>query len=197
MLSILKYTIFIIIFFLLIFVYFFFTSSGNQQLYGIVDSRLSNEIGLDVEVESINIQQYPYLEAAMLIDGKYNLKVKGYLEDDHLDMDYKLTSNCIQSNICTIDDEIDVSGHMKGPLEKVHITGDGKALDGNVSYLLTKESDLYKDVKLDMDDINSSKLFTLLGEESPFKGKADANIQFEHIGQKSKKGHIVYAIKNE
>ena len=146
MLSILKYSIFIIIFFLLIFVYFFFTSSGNQQLYGILDSKLSNEIGLDVEVESINIQQYPYLEAAMLIDGKYNLKVKGYLEDDHLDMDYKLTSNCIQSNICTIDDEIDVSGHMNGPLEKVHITGEGKALDGNVSYLLTKESELYKDV---------------------------------------------------
>ena len=197
MLSILKYTIFIIIFFLLIFVYFFFTSSGNQQLYGIVDSKLGKELGLDVEVESINIQQYPYIEADMLIEGKYNLRVKGYLQNDHIDMDYTLSSNCIQSNICTIDDEINVLGHMSGPLEKVSVTGEGKALDGNVSYLLTKESDLYKDLNLVMNDVNSSKLFTLIGEESPFKGKADVNIQFEHIAEMSKKGTIVYTINNE
>jgi len=197
MLSILKYTIFIVIFFLLIIVYFFFTPIGNQQIYSFADSKLSKEIGLNVKVESINIQKYPYLEADMLIEDKYNLKVKGYLEDDHLDIDYILTSNCLQSNICTIDDEIHVLGHMSGPLEKVYVTGKGKALDGNVSYLLTKNSDLYKDLKLEMHEINSSKLFTLLGEDIPFKGKADVNIQFEHIGEESKKGNIVYEIKKE
>jgi len=185
------------IFILLIFVYFFFTPLGNQQIYATVGSTLGKEIGLDVEVESINIQKYPYLEAEMLVDGKYNLKVKGYLQDDHLDMDYRLTSNCLQSNICTIDDEIDILGHMSGPLDKVRVTGEGKALDGNVSYLLTKHSDQFKDLELEMHDINSSKLFTLIGEDTLFKGKADANIHFEHIGEESKKGNIVYEIENE
>ncbi|MGB5505823.1 MAG: hypothetical protein WBM70_03950 [Sulfurovum sp.] len=195
--AIIKYIIFIIIFIALVFVFFFFTSLGNQQIYNTVGSSISKELGLSVKVESISLQEYPYLEADMIVEEKYNLKLKGYIADDHLDIDYRITSNCLQSNICTIDDEIDILGHMNGPLHNVHVTGEGKALDGNVSYVLTKHSDVFKDLKLVMHDINSSKLFTLLGETAVFKGKADANILFDHIGEKSKKGKIVYEVKNE
>jgi hypothetical protein len=194
---IIKYILYIIIFVALIFGYFVFTPFGKQQIYNSVASTIEKEIGLNVEVESMEILEYPYIEADMLVEGKYNLNVKGYLEDDHLDMDYKLTGNCLQTDICTIDDEIGIRGHMKGPTDNVHITGEGKALDGNVSYVWTKENDHFKDLKLIMHDINSSKLFTLLGEKPVFKGKANANIHFDHIGEKSKKGTVVYEINNE
>ena len=195
--AIIKYTIFIILFIALVFAYFFFTPLGNQQIYSSVASTLSEETGLDVKVKSVDILEYPYLEANMLVEEKYNLKVKGYLQDDQLDMEYRLTSNCLQSDICTIDDEIDVVGKMNGPLENVHVTGTGKALDGNVSYDWRKERDLFKDLKLVMQDVNSSKLFTLLGKDVPLKGKANATINFDHIGEESKKGSVVYKIKKE
>ena len=195
--AILKYILFIIIFILLIVVYFFFTPLGNQQIYSTVASTLSEEVGLDVKVKSVNILDYPYLEADMLVEGKYDLKMKGYLEDDHLDMDYKLTSNCLQSDICTIEDQIDILGHISGPLDNVQVTGEGKALDGNVTYTWFKHSDRFKDLDLVMNDINSSKLFTLLGQTAVVKGKASANIHFDHIGEESKKGTVVYEIKNE
>ncbi len=195
--AILKYILFIIIFILLMVAYFFFTPLGNQQIYSTVASTLSEEVGLDVKVKSVNILDYPYLEADMLVEGKYDLKVKGYLEDDHLDMDYRLTSNCLQSDICTIEDQIDILGHISGPLDNVQVTGEGKALDGNVTYTWFKDSDRFKDLDLVMNDINSSKLFTLLGQTIVVKGKASANIHFDHIGKESKKGTVVYEIKNE
>jgi len=197
MAAILKYAIILIIFITLVFVYFFFTPLGNQRIYGSVGTLLSEETGLDVKVTSVDILEYPYLEADMLVGERYNLNVKGYLQDDQLDMEYRLTSNCLQSDICTIDDNVDVVGKMDGPLENVHVIGTGKALDGNVTYDWRKEGDLFKDLKLVMQDVNSSKLLTLLGEDPLLKGKANATIDFDHIEEESKQGSIVYEIKNE
>lgn len=195
--AILKYTMILMIFITLVFVYFFFTPLGNQRIYGSIGSMLSEETGLAVKVESIDIFDYPYLEADMLVEEKYNLKVKGYHEDEQLDIEYRVTGNCLQSDICTIEDEIDVVGHMRGPLDNVRVTGEGKALDGNVTYDFRKGHERFKDLKLVMQDVNSSKLFTLLGKDPLFQGKAHAMITFDHIGEKHKQGSVVYEVKNE
>lgn len=195
MLTLIKYIIFIIIFISLIFFYLFYTPLGNQQIYSSVSYMLTQKAGLDVDVESINIQNYPHLEADMIVEEKYKLNVKGFLKNYHLDMDYKLTSNCLQSNVCTIDDEINIIGHINGPLGNAHVTGEGKALDGNVSYEWLKREDTFKDIDLVLNDVNSSKLFTLLGQTALLEGKANAHIRFDIISQKSQKGQIIYDIK--
>ena len=122
MAAILKYAIILIIFITLVFVYFFFTPLGNQRIYGSVSTLLSEETGLDVKVKSVDILEYPYLEADMLVEEKYNLNVKGYLQDDQLDMEYRLTSNCLQSDICTIDDNVDVVGPVSYTHLRAHET---------------------------------------------------------------------------
>ncbi|MCO4846208.1 MAG: hypothetical protein KC427_09340, partial [Sulfurovum sp.] len=187
--------IFIIIFISLILFYFLYTPLGNQQIYSSVSYVLTKKAGLDVDVESINIQKYPYLEADMIVEDKYNLKLKGFLENNHLDMDYTLTSNCVQSTICTIDDEINIEGHINGPLGNVKVTGVGKALDGNVSYEWLRYEDTFKDINLVLNDMNSSKLFTLLGQTALLEGKANARMHFDIISQESQKGQISYDVK--
>jgi len=196
MLGIIKYVIFIIIFISLILFYLLYTPLGNQQVYSSISYALTKKSGLDVDVESINIQQYPYLEADMIVEDKYNLKLKGFLKNSHLDMDYILTSNCLLSNVCTIDDEINIAGHINGPLGNAQVTGEGKALDGNVSYAWLKHEDTFKDIDLVLNDVNSSKLFTLLGQTALLEGKANAHIRFDIISQESKKGQITYDVKN-
>lgn len=193
--TLIKYIIFIIVFISLILFYFLYTPFGNQQIYSSVSYILTKKAGLDIDVESINIQQYPYLEADMLVEDKYNLKLKGFLENNKLDMDYTLTSNCIQSTVCTIDDEIHIIGHINGPLGKAKVTGEGKALDGDISYEWLKQEDTFKDINLVLNDINSSKLFTLLGQTALLEGKANARIHFDRISQESKKGEILYDVK--
>lgn len=195
MLSIIKYIVFIIIFISLILFYLFYTPLGNQQIYSSVSYVLSKKAGLDIDVESIHIQKYPYLEADMIVEDKYNLKLKGFLENNQLDMDYTLTSNCLQSTICTIDDEINIVGHINGPLGNAKVTGEGKVLDGNVSYEWLKQEDTFKDINLVLNDMNSSKLFTLLGQTALLEGKANARIHFDIISQESKKGQISYDVK--
>ncbi|GIT99588.1 hypothetical protein TSL6_00950 [Sulfurovum sp. TSL6] len=193
--TLIKYSIFIIVLLSLILFYFLYTPLGNQQIYSSVSYILTKKSGLDVDVESINIQQYPYLEADMLVEDKYNLKLKGFLENDTLDMDYILTSNCLQSSVCTIDDEINIIGHLTGPLDKVKITGEGKTLDGNISYEWLKQEDTFKDINLVLNDINSSKLFTLLGQTALLEGKANARMHFDILNQAHKRGEISYEVK--
>ncbi|MFC2073382.1 hypothetical protein ACFLRS_00840 [Campylobacterota bacterium] len=133
----------------------------------------------------------------MVVEQKYSLELKGTFYNNHIDMDYRLTSNCLQNDICTIDDEIVILGHINGPLGDIHVTGEGKALDGNVSYVLMKHDDTFKDVDFMLNDVNSSKLFTLLGQTAIFKGKANAHILFDHIGENSKTGKILYDVKDK
>lgn len=195
MFSIIKYIIFIVIFIALILFYFLFTPFGNQQLYSSISHMLTKESGLDVDVESVNILKYPYLEADMIVEDKYRLNVKGFLKNSHLDMDYILTSNCLQSNICTIEDEINIVGHINGPLGNALVTGEGKALDGNASYTWLRHEDTFKDIDLVLNDVNSTKLFTLLGQTAFLKGKANAHIRFDVISEATQKGQITYDVK--
>ena len=195
MLTIIKYIIFITVFISLILSYLLYTPLGNQQIYSSVSYVLTQKAGLAVDVESIDVRQYPYIETDMIVEDKYNLKLKGFLKNNHLDMDYTLTSNCLQSDICTIDDEINIIGHINGPLGNAKVTGEGKALDGNVSYEWRKQEETFKDIDLVLNDMNSSKLFTLLGQTALLDGKANANIHFDIISQESKKGQIIYDVK--
>ncbi len=194
---IIKYIIFIIIFILLVLFCLLYTSIGNKLTYSSIGYALSKKTDLDIEVKSINVRQYPYLVADMIVEKKYNLKLQGFVDNYHLNMDYQLTSDCLQSNICTINDDIDIVGHINGPLGNVHVTGEGKMLDGNISYGWIKKSDTFKDLNLVLLDINSTKLFTLLGQTALFKGKANAHILFDHIGEKRKKGKIIYDVKDK
>ena len=195
--AIIKYIIFIIIFISSIFFYLFYTPLGNQQVYSTVGYILSKKVDLHVKVTAINVQKYPYIEANMIVEEKYHLQVQGNMQNGGLDMDYQLTATCLQSDVCTIEDEIDILGHIKGPDNNLYITGKGKALDGNVSYDMFKQSEQFKDLNIVINDMNSSKLFALFDQTALFKGKADAKIHFDYLGEESKKGLIIYDVKDE
>lgn len=195
--AIIKYFIIIIIFISFILFSLFYTPFGNKLIYSAIGYTLSKKTDLNVEVRSINVQQYPYLVLDMVVEQKYSLELKGTFYNDHIDMAYRLTTHCLQNDICTINDEIVILGHMNGPLGDIHVTGEGTALDGNVSYVLIKHDDTIKNVDCMLNDVNSSKLFALLGQTAIFKGKANAHILFDHIGEKSKTGKILYNVKDE
>lgn len=114
-------------------------------------------------MKSIELHQYPQLIAKMSIERKAKLSLTGYIDNTSLDMNYTLTSECIASDVCKIDDNIDILGDVKGPFFRLNISGGGKALDGNVTYNLLKYTDKVEDLNVIMYDVNSSKLLTLLG----------------------------------
>ena len=184
------------IFFSLVFFYLFFTPLGNKDLYTLISHKISNKVGLEVMVESIDISQFPNITLEMYIEKKAKLILSGYMDDSQMDMDYTLHSDCIASNVCKIDDNLEIQGHVKGPFYKLFIDGKGRALDGNVSYSAMKFTDKVENIRVDMKAVNSTKLLTLLGQEPLIQGKANAKVHFEHMAKNTKKGSILYDVQD-
>ena len=193
-----KFLIFILVSLALLLFYIFYTPAGIQQAYYYLGQGISKKIGLNAEVKSLNLHQYPYIMGELLVEEKYTLTFQGFIRKyTHIDMKYKVTSNCIESNVCSIDDVISVEGKLNSKPGHIKVTGAGKMLDGKIHYDWKKEDDTYKDVDLVLQDVNSSKLFTLLGQDALFEGKANAHIVFDYIGEDRKKGTIIYDVKDK
>ena len=196
MFTFLKYFILILLLISLGLFYLLYTSFGNQHIYNLAGYTLSEKAGLKIEVKSINIREYPEVIVEMNVERKAKLIFTGELNNESLDMDYTLTSECIASDVCKIDDNIDVKGHVNGPFSRLTIIGKGKALDGEVHYSVMKFPDKVEDLKLTMRDVNSSKLFTLMGQDALIKGKADVDVVFKVMDKDNKKGLITYDVKD-
>ncbi len=184
------------IFFSLVFFYLFFTPLGNKDLYNLIGHNVSQKVGLEVIVRSIDISNFPNMILEMNIERKAKLILNGYLDDSQMDMDYTLDSECIASDVCMIDDDIDIQGHVKGPFYKLFIEGKGRALDGNVSYSAMKFTDKVENIRVSMRDVNSTKLLKLLGQDPLIQGKANAEVHFEHMAKNTKKGSILYDVQD-
>jgi hypothetical protein len=194
--SFLYYFIVILILISLGFSYLLYTPSGNRYLYNFASYTLSQKADLRIEVKSIKLCEYPQVVVEMNVERKAKLIFTGALNYTDVDMDYNMTSDCIASDVCKIDDNIDVKGHVRGPYSRLAVTGEGKALDGKVQYSLIKFTDKVEDLNITMHEVNSSKLLTLLGQEAIIKGKADLTVTFEMMDKDNKQGSFTYDVRD-
>ncbi len=196
-----KYTIDFIVIVTLIVLYFFYTTHGQKSFYRIISYVASNKSGLDIDIQYLNLHQYPYVKADILIEDKYAIHIHGFLSDiwskRAYDMQYTLQSDRIVNKFRYIDGKTYIEGRIKGKRKYMHLTGRGQLLDGNVSYDLTKEKKTFKNVNLVLHDINSTKLLKILGQKAIFKGQANANLHFDYIDKKNKKGRLSYKVQDK
>jgi hypothetical protein len=137
-----------------------------------------------------------YLKFDGLVEKYYKLKLDGSLSNEWANMDYKLSAARCPSHICIIEDDIDIKGHVYGPLKRLYIKGDGEALDGHVHFNALKVEDTLKDVHLKMTNIHAKKLSTLMGQPTLPGGKANIDANFKYLSKKHKKGTLSYTLKN-
>lgn len=197
MLNFLKYFIYLCIVISLLLFYFIFTPLGNANIYHFLGNKLSKKAGMQIDVKKVDILHYPQVRIVMNIERKAKLTLWGYVDDVLIDADYTLSSHCIATEHCKIDDNIAIKGHVKGPFTRLYITGKGTALDGHMTYHLTKYSDKVKNLAIHMHEVNSTKLLKLLGQDALIQGKADANVNFTYMDDLHKKGSIIYHVQDE
>ena len=193
----LKYLLIAFIFIFIFISYLFFTNSGQKTVYNILSFVATHKAGVDIEVKHINLHQYPYVWADVIVEEQYVMHIDGFMKKRHFDLRYTLHSSCLKSDICTFDDEINIIGKATGWSKNMKITGEGAALDGNVSYAFVKQHHIFKDIDLKLHDVNSSKLFSLLEQKPLFKGKAQSHIHFDVIEKAHKEGTIDYQVKDK
>ena len=196
LLTIARYTIFGLIVFSIILFYLIFTPLGHQNLYHTLSYIVSQKSDLNVTVKSVNILHYPHITAEMNINKKAKFNLDGYFSLDKINMIYTLSSQCISSEMCKIDDDIDIGGTIQGKYGQLKIEGEGKALDGYVVYSAIKFPDKVEDINLSMREVNSSKLFTLSGQKNLIKGKANVDIFFSLMEEKYRRGVITYTVQD-
>ncbi|HHD78928.1 MAG TPA: hypothetical protein ENK98_04745 [Epsilonproteobacteria bacterium] len=177
--------------------YLFFTNSGQKTVYNILSFVATHKAGVDIAVKQINLHQYPYVWADIVVEEQYVMHIDGFMQKQHFDLRYTLHSSCLKSNICTFDDEINIIGKATGWKNNINVTGQGSALDGNVSYSFVKKKHIFKDIDLNLHDVNSSKLSSLLKQKALFKGKAQSHIHFDVIEKKHKVGTIDYEVNDK
>ncbi len=177
----LKYILIIIALIALVLSYFRYTESGQKNVYTLLGFYASAKLNMPVEIQSINISKLPYVKAKLLLHKHYKVNLDGFIENKHMKLRYTLDSDCFTSNVCTFDDTININGTLTGWRGHLNVKGEGKALDGNVSYDFIKEKKQYKDIHLILNDINASKLFTLLDQKILFKDKINATVNLDAI----------------
>jgi hypothetical protein len=196
MFKFLKYLFYFLLILFWILFYFIFSKAGNTTLYHSISKELSLNTGIKIEVHSINILNYPRVEIVTYLQRKAKLVFEGHLSTKGMDMNYTLNSDCIEIKECIVEDSIDIRGNIKGPFSHLILKGQGFALDGNIRYQAIKYTDKVENIHLEMRDINTSKLFKLLGQTAIIQGKANADVQFEIMSKSHKKGTINYEVKD-
>ncbi len=183
-------TVFILLLIVSIPIYFFYTEQGNKNFSKFISYSASKKAGFDVDIKSLNLNDYPYISADILVDQKYKVFIDGFIHDlgdRSFDLNYTIKSHAIQYDIIRVNGTVDINGTLKGKKRLMHITGAGSLLDGNVSYALSKERKVYKDIDLTYHDINATKLLKLLDQDPLFNGKSNAHLHFDHFENKKKR----------
>jgi len=195
--TLLKYLLPSIAFIFFLLFYLRYTESGQKNAYSLLSLYASHKAGVEIDVKEINLNQFPYLKINTLVEEQYTVDFDGFINKKGLDLRYKLHSKCFKSEVCTFDDIITITGKIKGWRNRIHVNGEGKALDGTVHYAFVKEKQNFKDISLDLKDVNSSKLFSLLDQKAIFKGKANATLNFKLINKQHRIGTILYDVKDD
>ncbi len=136
-----------------------------------------------------------YLKFDGSIDRYYRVKLDGLVNKNWINMDYTISSHRLPSHICTIVDDINITGYLNGFFERMHIIGKGIAMEGEVSYDIIKIKDRLEDMKITLSNIHAKKFSTLLGGDDTLpSGKVDITIDFDKLSKKSKKGKATYRL---
>ncbi len=194
--ALLKNLLFILLFTIVILIVLVITPTGNKITYFLISEKISKKANMEVKVRSLNFKEYPKFTGEILIENEYKLDIHGVLSFSTLDLDFAISSNCITSNICTINDDVNITGKVYGKFRDFKVTASGKILDGTITLSGLKKRRIFQDVDLILSDVNSTKFFTALDIEPLFNGKSNAHLYFDTLHKKNLKGHLTYHVED-
>ena len=192
----LKSFLFLLLFIMLIVVAIVNTKTGNKIAYFYIGDKITGKGDLEVKVLSLNFYDYPEFTGELLIEDEYKLGIHGVLSFSTLDLDFNVTSNCISSNICRIDDDIAINGKLYGKFRDFRIKAEGKLLDGTLTLDGRKKRRAFEDIDLVLSDVNTSKFFTALDQKPLLKGTSNIHLHFDTHSRKNAIGQLTYHVED-
>lgn len=161
-----------------------------------MSDKISQKSKLDIKVHSLNFRQYPEFTGELLIENEYKLNIHGILSFSTLDLDFSVTSDCISSNLCRIEDDVDIKGKLYGEFKDFTFKGEGKILDGTIAFDGAKKRRTVEDINLVLSNFSSAKLFAALDEKPMINGISNAHVHFDTFGKQNTKGEVTLHVQD-
>lgn len=192
----LKSFLLLLLFFTTLVVVIITSETGNKLTYLYIGDIISQKAHFDVKVLSLNFHDYPEFTGELLLADEYKIYIYGILSFSTLDLQYAVTSNCIKSNICSIEDDVFVGGKIYGKFRNFTIEGEGQILDGTLVLNAVKKRRNFENVNLALNDVNTTKFFTALDQKPLLKGKSNIHLHFDTLGKNNIQGQLTFHAKD-
>jgi hypothetical protein len=190
-----KYFIWLLSLLSLVIYYLLGTTLGHNHLGYFLEKHYSKKLNNKLEILSLNIDNYPYIEAKIEINDRATLFLKGNSDSQKIDMQYRLKGESFQWNHYLLNDPIDLRGSIRGTSTKLFVKGEGEIFHGKTIYSFIRKSSDIHDLNVLLNDINSTELLAFLQYDIEVEGRADIAIEFEHFSEFRKNGVVKISMK--
>jgi hypothetical protein len=149
--------------------YLLFSSDGNDLLRPYVNQYLAKNVkGVKVEVLKFRLKP-DFIGVNARVNDSVYLHALGdvALFQQQFDVNYTLTAEAIETKQVTLDTPISIKGKVKGTAERMHIQGEGKAFDSNITYSLALIETVPTNIKVDVNRAKLASIFAL-AKQKPF-----------------------------
>ena len=170
--------------------YFFKTNFGQQNLGYFFENYLSRKTNNKIKIHSLNLEQYPYIIINLQLNDSANIRLKGEVSNDDINMSYHLLGKALHFNNFHLKDKVDIQGKLFGSFSSLHITGEGEVFEGFVEYSLVNMPYKIKDMIVHMKEVKSKKVFDFLEERAFISGVVNIDANFNYLSKYRKDGQI-------
>ena len=192
----LKYFIWLLSFLSLVIYYFLGTTLGHNSLGHLLEKDYSKQLKNKLEIISLNIDNYPYIDAQIKINNTATLFLKGNADSDKINMHYRLKGERFQWNGYRIEHPINLTGSMRGDSSKLFVKGKGQVFHGKTAYSFVRKSSGIDNLDVLLTAVSSKELLEFLKYDVEIEGSADIAIDFEHFSEFRKKGVAKISMKS-
>jgi len=193
---VIKYLLWFFSFITLIIFYLLSTSLGHKTLGDFLGNYLSKKSKNHLEVLWLDIDKYPYINMKVKVNHKAEVVLRGEANREELNMDYHLVGDSFQYGKIFLNDKLNLTGHLSGTPKEPFVTGEGKIFDGTTTFHFQKVSNQFKDMKIELKEVNSIKVLNFLHKPPLIVGKSDINADFKYFSSYKKKGNALISIKD-
>lgn len=186
-----------IVLFGLLLYYLTTTDTGRRYSYHSLERIIEKKSHIPIKIEDITLRNFPKISINVILKHRYHTSIQGKISRDKLNLVYTIQSECIESHLCLMNDEVDIQGEIKGPRKNFTITGSGKALEGKIEYRAIKIPKGIENLHLSAHQINALKLFSLFNLNPYFKGKANIQADFSIIKKDQREGALTYDVEDK
>ena len=167
---------------------FLFSEQGNAMLKPYLQQRLSQELGVPVEIRSFHLQS-GRVSAKAVVDGRAQVGViaRYDLWKRSFRGAYRVVAHDLVYDGAVLR-QADIKGRFAGTPDTVLADGKGTALDAPVDFRLKMHEQKIVSIQADAHDLSLRELLQFAKQPPLAKGAVDVKIDMPHIGEEGAKG---------